>query len=145
MYSNGTEIQHNDYALVVSFVRGVDSQNHSEISSEVDYRLQRSRVLRDIGLGTIDRSEVCDPHPELLRVARKIAPKTSEMCPLCPQNELRLVAYVFGPRLGPSGKCVISDEEMQRIAKRNGHFVSYEIEVCAACGWNHLRRSYPIN
>ena len=86
----------------MSFVRGVDSQNHSEISSEVDYRLQRRRVLRDIELGTIDRSEVCDPHPELLRVARKIAPKTSEMCPLCPQNELRLVAYVFGPRLGPS-------------------------------------------
>ena len=89
MYSNGTEIQHNDYALVVSFVRGVDSQNHSEISSEVDYRLQRRRVLRDLELGTIDRSEVCDPHPELLRVARKKR-LNPEMCPLCPKTNYGL-------------------------------------------------------
>ena len=113
-------------------------------SGEVDYRLQRRRLLSDIDRGLIDRAEACDIHPELLRVARNAAPKSGENCPLCLKEDIRLVAYVFGPRLGAGGKCVISDEELQRISRRQGKFVSYEVEVCASCGWNHLLRRYPL-
>lgn len=113
-------------------------------SGEVDYRLQRRRLLSDIDTGLVDRAEACDIHPELLRVARNAAPKTGEDCPLCRRADIRIVAYVFGPRLGAGGKCVISDDELQRISRRQGKFVSYEVEVCASCGWNHLLRRYPL-
>ena len=112
---------------------------------EVDYRLQRRRLLRDIARGVADRGEACEAPPELIRVARTAAPRMEERCPLCAENELRLVAFVFGPRLGPGGRCVVSDEELQRIARRQGDFVSYEVEVCAKCGWNHLLRRYPLH
>jgi len=111
----------------------------------VDYRLQRRRLLADIEAGLVDRSEVCDIHPELLRVARNAATPIGRECPLCEEGDLRLVAYVFGPRLGGGGKCVVNDDELQRLARRRGEFVSYEVEVCPECGWNHLVRRYPLN
>ena len=133
-----------DYAAFVQFVPHLTKIDATQELGEVDYRLQRRRLLSDIERGVIDRAEACDVHPELLRVARNAAPRSAEDCPLCQKDELRLVAYVFGPRLGAGGKCVISDEELQRISQRQGKFVSYEVEVCASCGWNHLRRSYPL-
>ncbi|HJM20386.1 MAG TPA: DUF5318 family protein [Acidimicrobiales bacterium] len=126
------------------FHPGVATDDTDISFGEVDYRLQRRRLLRDVERGIVDPAEVCDVHPELIRVARNVAPHTGGSCPLCSEKELRLVAYVFGPRLGPGGKCVVSDEELQRIARRQGDFVSYEVEVCATCGWNHLLRRYPL-
>ena len=128
----------------MQFVPHLTKIDATQELGEVDYRLQRRRLLSDIERGVVDRAEACDVHPELLRVARNAAPRSAEDCPLCLKDELRLVAYVFGPRLGAGGKCVISDEELQKIGKRQGKFVSYEVEVCASCGWNHLRRSYPL-
>ena len=126
------------------FHPGIASEDAEAGFGEVNYRLQRQRLLRDIASGIADRAEACEIHPELIRVARKAAPRMGDSCPLCNENELRLVAYVFGPRLGPGGRCVISDDELQRIARRQGDFVSYEVEVCAKCGWNHLLRRYPL-
>lgn len=126
------------------FHPGIASEDAEACFGEIDYRLQRRRLLRDVARGIAGRDEACEIHPELLRVARNAAPLMGDSCPLCNENELRLVAYVFGPRLGPGGKCVVSDHELQRIALRQGHFVSYEIEVCAKCGWNHLLRQYPL-
>jgi len=129
----------------VQFHPGLASDDEVQGPAEIDYRLQRRRLLRDIERGVVDREEACEIHPELLRVARNAAPTINELCPLCNDQELRIVAYVFGPRLGPGGKCVISDEELQKIARRKGIFISYEVEVCTACGWNHLRRRYPLD
>jgi len=128
----------------VQFVPHLVKSDLTRGSGEVDYRLQRRRLLSDIDRGLVDRAEACDIHPELLRVARNAAPKSGQDCPLCFKEDIRLVAYVFGPRLGAGGKCVISDEELQRISRRQGKFVSYEVEVCASCGWNHLLRRYPL-
>jgi len=128
----------------VQFHTGLAITEELEGPAEIDYRLQRRRLLDEIERGVVDRDEVCDIHPELLRAARNVAPAIDEPCPLCQENRLRIVAYVFGPRLGPGGKCVISDEELQKIARRRGKFFSYEVEVCVGCGWNHLRRRYPL-
>ena len=49
----------------------------------------------------------------------------------------------FNERYYLAGK-YISDEELQRISRRQGKFISYEVEVCATCGWNHLLRRYPL-
>ena len=112
----------------MQFQPGLASKDELQGPAEVDYRLQRRRLLRDIERGVVDREEACEIHPELLRVARNAAPSINELCPLCHEQELRIVAYVFGPRLGPGGKGVISDEELQKIAQRKGRFTSYEVE-----------------
>ena len=114
------------------------------VPGSVDYRLRRRRLLADVEAGVISRAEACDAHPDLLRAARNAAPPLGRSCPLCPDGDLRIVGYVFGPRMGSGGKCVLSDVELQRVAQRNGSFVAYEVEVCPKCGWNHLIRRYPL-
>lgn len=106
----------------------------------VDYRLQRRRTLREVREGIIARNEVCDAHPELLRVARNSAPETGKKCPICEDEQLVSVTYVFGPRLPAGGKLALSRTELDRIALRSGTFASYQVEVCGGCGWNHLLR-----
>ena len=121
-----------------------ESRPAPAVPGSVDYRLRRRRLLADLQAGTISRSEACDAHPDLLRAARNVAPPLGRDCPLCPDGDLRIVGYVFGPRLGSGGKCVVSDAELQRLSQRNGNFVAYEVEVCPKCGWNHLIRRYPL-
>ncbi|HCB33921.1 MAG TPA: hypothetical protein DEP66_00455 [Acidimicrobiaceae bacterium] len=113
-------------------------------SATIDYRLRRRRLLNDIRAGVVSATDACDAHPELLRVARNAAAPLDEPCPICDDGELRMVGYVFGPRLGGGGKCVVSDAELARLAQRRGSFQTYEMEVCPDCGWNHLLRRYRI-
>ncbi len=128
----------------MTFHPGMAARDAADGVGAVDYRLQRRRLLSDIEAGLIAPSEACDIHPELLRVARNAAMPIGRECPLCDERHLRLVAYVFGPRLGAGGKCVVNDDELQRLARRSGEFVAYEVEVCPECGWNHLVRRYPL-
>jgi hypothetical protein len=128
----------------VTFHPGIAAADAAAGRGAVDYRLQRMRLIADVEAGMADRSEVCDVHPELLRVARNVAQPTGEDCPICDKTELRTICYVFGPRLGGGGKCVTSLEDRQRLARRSGDFSCYDVEVCAGCGWNHLLRRYPL-
>ena len=112
----------------------------------VDYRLQRRRTLSDLRAGRVAPSEVCDAHPELLRVARNCADMSKKKCPVCDRRGgMTSVHYVFGPRLPASGKLALNDAELQRFAQRSGDFAAYEVEVCAECGWNHLLQRRPLS
>jgi len=124
----------------VGFHPGLAARDQAEGLGSVDYRLQRRRTLRDVRAGIVARNEVCDAHPELLRVARSGAPDLGGLCPVCEDNRVVKVAYVFGPRLPAGGKLALNQMELDRIAERSGQFASYEIEVCGSCGWNHLLR-----
>ena len=112
---------------------------------EIDYRLARQQVLRAYRDGALARHEVCDAQSELRRNAHHCGEPTGEDCPVCDEHELVHVTYVFGPRLPAHGRCVLSRAELARLARRQGQFVGYVVEVCAACGWNHLTRSYLLN
>jgi len=114
------------------------------VPGSVDYRLRRRRLLADVEAGVVSRAEACDAHPDLLRAARNAAPPLGRRCPLCPDGDLRIVGYVFGPRMGSGGKCVLSDAELQRVARRNGSLMSYELGVCPGCCSSHLIRKYPL-
>ena len=35
-------------------------------------------------------------------------------------------------------------EELARLERTHDELKCYEVEVCAECGWNHLRRSYLV-
>jgi hypothetical protein len=111
---------------------------------DVDYRLARQAVLNGYRSGELSAHDVCDAHPELRRAAAEYSTSTSDPCPVCEDDTLALVSYVFGPRLPSHGRCVNSLRELERIRRRKGSFTCYVVEVCPSCAWNHLRRAYVL-
>lgn len=114
----------------------------------VDYRLARRAVLSEFRKGRLSQAEVCDAHPELRRAAQQYSRATTEACPICEDQTLVLVTYVFGPSLPPYGRCVGALEELSalmRSARRSPQpFTCYVVEVCPDCHWNHLARVFPL-
>lgn len=106
----------------------------------VDYRLARSAVIREYRRGRLSRGDLCDAHPELLRVARSLGQPTGEPCPVCEEDCLVHVSFVFGPRMPPGGHCVGSRAEMARLGSGSTALACYVVEVCQECSWNHLSR-----
>jgi hypothetical protein len=112
---------------------------------EIDYRLARQAVVSEYRKGRIARHEVCDAHPELRRAAAQVGEATSQVCPICAEENVVLVSYVFGPRLPAHGRCVTSPGELRGLAKRSGSFTCYVVEVCPGCAWNHLARTFLLD
>jgi hypothetical protein len=112
---------------------------------EIDYRLERQRVLAAYRSGAQSELAVCDAQNELLRNAEHCGTATDEPCPICDESGLNHVTYVFGPRLPSGGRCVTSRAELARLAKRKAPYTAYVVEVCVDCGWNHLVRSFLLN
>lgn len=113
-------------------------------SGAIDYRLARRHLIAEHRRGRLARHEVCDAHPELMRAAREVGAGTRTDCPICADDKLRLVSYVFGPRLPAFGRCITDRSELQAIARRTGSFTCYVVEVCVLCGWNHLTRTWTL-
>lgn len=111
---------------------------------EIDYRLERARILNEYRSGDLDRNQVCDAQPELHRNAEFCGTPTGDMCPVCEEYELVHVTYVFGPRLPSSGRCVTTKAEMKRLREKAGNYTGYVVEVCKGCGWNHLAKTYLL-
>jgi hypothetical protein len=116
----------------------------SGLAGDVDYRLARNMVVREFQKGRLSRLDVCDAHPDLLRAAANVGEETGEDCPICEEAKVRLVSYVFGSRLPPSGTCVTSKRELTRLSKGGRGLRCYVVEVCPICAWNHLARSFTV-
>lgn len=110
----------------------------------IDYRLAREATLTAWRDGDLSTEQVCDAQRELRRNAEFCGSALSTPCPVCDDDELVEVTYVFGPRLPRHGRCVTSDREMARIDARKSASQGYVVEVCTACGWNHLVRSRSL-
>jgi hypothetical protein len=110
----------------------------------VDFRLARRIRLERYRRGELSRNEVCDGQPELMRNAEAASTPTSEPCPVCEEQNLVHVTYVFGPRMPKSGRCVTSRRELRELGARPGSFDGYVVEVCPRCRWNHLDRRFPV-
>ena len=115
----------------------------SPTGGRVEYLLARNAVIREYRKGRLSRLDVCDAHPELLRVARTWAAPPAKQCPICEESDLVEVTFVFGSRLPPGGRCVATQAELARYWRRKDPVVCYVIEVCPECSWNHLARMYP--
>jgi hypothetical protein len=100
--------------------------------------------LSELHKGRLSRLDVCDAHPELLRAARSIGEETGEDCPVCDEAKVRLVSYVFGPRLPASGKCVSTRGEMAKLGRGERDLSCYVVEVCPSCSWNHLAKTFAL-
>lgn len=106
-----------------------------------DYELARRAVLRDLATGRINRGDVCDAHPELLRAARNVGEPVGKPCPVCKGKHLYYVSYVYGDRLRhANGTALSRPDELKKLAKEHDEFDRYVVEVCTDCYWNHLGR-----
>ena len=82
---------------------------------QVDHRLARRHLINEFHRGRLRQDQVCDAHPELIRAAQNVGTPATIDCPICGVSELRLVTYVFGPRLPPHGRCVSTADELRRL------------------------------
>lgn len=128
-------------AFQPSAIRGVTPSGASAL---IDYRLARRNLITAFRKGRLSRVEVCDAHPELIRAAVHLGTEVDEMCPICADDNLVLVKYVFGPRLPKHGRCVADNAELAKLAARRDDLVCYLVEVCRQCHWNHLARSFAL-
>lgn len=109
----------------------------------VDYRLARRSVLTSLRRGTLDTTDVCDAHPELIRAAKHIGEERTESCPVCSHDAMKRVRYVFGDELKRnSGRVVYPPDWLSELSQSHDHFTCYVVEVCIDCAWNHLIRAY---
>jgi hypothetical protein len=113
-------------------------------SGQIDYRLVRKHTVDEFKRGRLSRTDICDAQPELLRAARNCGRASQEICPICDEQPVVLVSFVFGPRLPAHGRCVTSAKELDRLGRRIAQVACYVVEVCTACAWNHLLRTFPL-
>ena len=118
--------------------------DRSSPAGVVDHRLARKALITEFRKGRLARHQVCDAHPELLRAARGVGQPTRSTCPICEDDKLVLVTYVFGPRLPAHGRCVSGMGELQQLNRRAESYAAYVVEVCPGCSWHHLLRVLPI-
>jgi hypothetical protein len=116
----------------------------TRVTGHIDYRLARNSVISEFRKGRLSKLDVCDAHPELLRAAINVGEPSREDCPICEAEKVRLVSYVFGSRLPPSGKCVTSKRELSKLSRAARDLTCYVVEVCPACSWNHLAQTFAI-
>jgi hypothetical protein len=110
----------------------------------VDHRLARRMLINQVRVGRIGVDQVCDAHPELIRAARNVGTETTTPCPICEAADLRIVTYVFGPRLPAHGRCVSTAAELRQLSNRPDELTAYVVEACVECRWHHLLRVLPV-
>lgn len=120
-------------------VRGASGQ-----SGTIDFRLVRRHLVAEYRRGRLSRLDVCDAHPDLIRAAENLGKPTPETCPICEERQLVHVSYVFGGRLPASGRCVADLKELNKLSRQYDELACYVVEVCPACRWNHLARTFRL-
>ncbi len=110
----------------------------------VDHRLARRALISEFRKGRLAQHQVCDAHPELVRAARQIGQQTDRICPICADDTLVHVTYVFGPRLPAFGRCISTSAELAKLDRRPEALTAYVVEVCPTCSWHHLVRTVPV-
>jgi hypothetical protein len=111
---------------------------------QVDHRLARQHLVNEYRRGRMSQDQVCDAHPELIRAARNVGTVATSPCPICEEDQLRLVTYVFGARLPSHGRCVSTAKELATLDRRRDELAAYVVEACIACHWHHLRSMLPL-
>ena len=84
------------------------------------------------------------PELRVVRAAVAVGTPMPEPCPICDEETLVSVSYVFGGRLPAFGRCITKTKELDQFAKQRGDYACYVVEVCATCRWNHLIRMFRL-
>ena len=110
----------------------------------VDYALARRSVLAEVSAGRTDVKQVCDADPYLLRAAKFHGRGSDVVCPICRKEQLTLVSWVLGDKLGQVSGSARTSDELARLAETAEEFTVHVVEVCRTCSWNHLVQSYVL-
>lgn len=125
-------------SLSIGALRGSDQRG------QVDHRLARQHLINEYRRGRLARDQVCDAHHELIRAATNVGTPVETLCPICEGHGLRLVTYVFGPKLPSHGRCVSTAKELAVLNRRREELTAYVVEACVECHWHHLRKVLPV-
>jgi hypothetical protein len=112
------------------------------LKGEVEYGLQRNSTIKLVKTGVLRQKDVCDAHPELLRIAKNWGRATNRKCPICSQCELLNTLFLFGAGLPKSGLPVTTAADLKAALRYEKHPVCYVVEVCLTCKWNHLIKAF---
>ena len=110
----------------------------------VDFSLRRRALLREVHTGRVGTYEVCDASPYLKSAAKFHGEPTDERCPVCRRENLTHVHYIYGDELKQSSGQARRLAELPVMAMTLREFHVYVVEVCRACGWNHLVEQYLL-
>ncbi|GAB3794997.1 DUF5318 domain-containing protein [Micromonospora zhanjiangensis] len=110
----------------------------------VDYSLKKRALLREVFSGRIGVHEVCDASPYLKNAARFHGEPTEHRCPVCRQENLTHVHYIYGDELRQSAGQARSRAELPGLAMTLREFQVFVVEVCQACSWNHLIEQFLL-
>jgi hypothetical protein len=114
------------------------------VRSVIDYSLARRATLAGLFTGKVSALEACDAHPYLLRAAKHHGEPSERQCPVCKNQPLTLVTYVYGDELGESSGRVRPTREIDRLEDVYAELGVYVVEVCQGCSWNCLITSYVV-
>ncbi len=122
-----------------------DKKRKTESIPHIDYALARRSVLRDFRRGMLTTLDVCDAHPELIRVATNYGKPTDRDCPICADSDVRSplveVNYLYGDGLkNKNGRPVTEFNQLEEAKGAGKSFHNYLVEVCVECRWNFLIR-----
>ncbi|GAB3148694.1 DUF5318 domain-containing protein [Micromonospora sonneratiae] len=110
----------------------------------VDYSLQKRALLREVFSGRIGTYEVCDASPYLKNAARFHGEPTEVRCPICRQENLTHVHYIYGDELKQSAGQARTLAELPALAMTLREFQVFVVEVCRGCDWNHLVEQFLL-
>ncbi len=110
----------------------------------VDYSLQKRAMLRDVFSGRVGANEACDASPYLLSAARYHGEQTDQECPVCQRENLWHVHYIYGDELKQAAGQARRKAELPVLETNYREFSVYVVEVCRACGWNHLAEQFLL-
>ncbi|TVT22738.1 hypothetical protein FNH05_33340 [Amycolatopsis rhizosphaerae] len=110
----------------------------------VDYALQRRALLADVRAGRLGKKDVCDADPYLLRAAKFHGTASTTPCPVCREEAVTNVSWVFGDELRHISGSARTQDELDRMEQLFGEFTVHVVEVCRKCRWNHLVLSYVL-
>ena len=128
-----------DSSTVCDMAKGARSSRDATI----DFRMLRRAYLARVHAGDVPHHDACDASTDLVRAAEHYGTQRRASCPLCGQQDLRNVTYLFGPRLPRSGRCITNSRQLHEVGSRPERFVGYVVEVCIGCRWNHLLSANP--
>lgn len=112
----------------------------------VSYALQRRNTLRALSgrNRTLTRADACDADPLLIRAAMNHGEPHDVACPICASSQMVVLHYVFGDQLGQYSGRIKSSAELGEMENEFGEFKVCVVEVCHACGWNHMITSFLL-
>jgi Family of unknown function (DUF5318) len=112
----------------------------------IDYALKRRSTLQALKRPgrSLARHDACDADPLLIRAAKYHGEPASGPCPVCDSTEMVVLSYVFGEQLGQYSGRIKRTAELEEMAHEFGEFKVVVVEVCPACGWNHMILSYLL-